>query len=270
MDFSMFELTDRVAIVTGAGSGLGRAIALQLARAGANVIVAGISINDRGVVADTSQSTVALDNTTKQIRALGRKALSIITDVRESAQVDNMVQKTMEKFGHIDILVNNAGTDFFKEFLKLSERSWDAMINANLKSTFLCTRAVAPIMVNQKKGNIINIASIVGIVGGVQRVPYGAAKAGIINFTKTLAVELGDQGIRVNCIAPGAILTEGMKSMRSEENLAKMARRVPLLRLGTPEDIALTALYFAADASDYVTGQTLLVDSGISQNLARV
>ena len=258
------NLKDNVAIVTGAGSGIGRAIALELACAGASVVVAGTN------VVDPSQADTELDAVVKQIQTIGSKALKIKADARESKDVSNIVQKTIEHFDRIDILVNNAGgsLEAFRDFTELSESSWDAHISQNLKTCFLCTKAVAPIMMEQKKGNIISMASITAIVGGTKRVPYAAAKAGIMNVTKTLAIEWAPYGIRVNCIVPGFIETAGAHKLRSVENLAQIAARIPLKRLGLPEDIANAARYLASDASDYITGQAIIVDGGWSNSLA--
>jgi len=255
MVLSSFSLTGRVAIVTGAGRGIGKAIALGLADAGADVVVAARTASD-------------IEATAGEIAAKGRKALAVPTDVRQSDQVDNLVDKAVAQFGTIDILVNNAGGYFVASTTELSEGGWDAIIRENLKSVFLCSKAAAKVMMGQKKGNIINVASVVGFRAYSSNAAYGAAKAGIINFTKTLAVDLAPYNIRVNAIAPGFIATPGsLQLLEVDKGLKAMVDRIPLGRLGQPEEVAQGIVYLASDASSYVTGQTLLVDGGAASGL---
>lgn len=255
MVLSSFSLTGRVAIVTGAGRGIGKAIALGLADAGADVVVAARTASD-------------IEATAGEITAKGRKALAVPTDVRQSDQVDNLVDKAVAQFGTIDILVNNAGGYFVASTTELSEGGWDAIIRENLKSVFLCSKAAAKVMMGQKKGNIINVASVVGFRAYSSNAAYGAAKAGIINFTKTLAVDLAPYNIRVNAIAPGFIATPGsLQLLEVDKGLKAMVDRIPLGRLGQPEEVAQGIVYLASDASSYVTGQTLLVDGGVASGL---
>lgn len=255
MVLSSFSLTGRVAIVTGAGRGIGKAIALGLADAGADVVVAARTASD-------------IEATAGEIAAKGRKALAVPTDVRQSDQVDNLVDKAVAQFGTIDILVNNAGGYFVASTTELSEGGWDAIIRENLKSVFLCSKAAAKVMMGQKKGNIINVASVVGFRAYSSNAAYGAAKAGIINFTKTLAVDLAPYNIRVNAIAPGFIATPGsLQLLEVDKGLKAMVDRIPLGRLGQPEEVAQGIVYLASDASSYVTGQTLLVDGGVASGL---
>jgi NAD(P)-dependent dehydrogenase (short-subunit alcohol dehydrogenase family) len=246
---SKFNLADRMAIVTGSGQGIGKGIAMALAEAGADL-----------VVADMNAETVEV--TASEISERGNRVLATVTDVRHSEQVADMVKKTMDEFGRIDILVNNAGGSFRAPFLEFSEKGWDAIVRATLKSVFLVTSAVAKIMADQKKGNIISIASVSGLRGEPGSAPYGAAKAGVINLTKTLAVELSPYSIRINCIAPGGVDTPGTAPWRTEEVLERTRRDVPLGRVGTIEEIASAALYLASDASSYMTGETILIDGG--------
>ena len=255
MVLSSFSLTGRVAIVTGAGRGIGKAIALGLADAGADVVVAARTASD-------------IEATAGEITAKGRKALAVPTDVRQSDQVDNLVDKAVAQFGTIDILVNNAGGYFVASTTELSEGGWDAIIRENLKSVFLCSKAAAKVMMGQKKGNITNVASVVGFRAYCSNAAYGAAKAGIINFTKTLAVDLAPYNIRVNAIAPGFIATPGsLQLLEVDKGLKAMVDRIPLGRLGQPEEVAQGIVYLASDAASYVTGQTLIVDGGVASGL---
>ena len=251
MDAGRFSLTDRVAIITGSGRGIGKGIALGFAEMGADI-----------VVAERDEETA--EATSNAIRDLGRSTQVVLSDVRESDQVDKVVKQTLDTFGHIDILVNNAGGMFRSEIAKISERGWDAIIRANLKSTFLCSKAVSAVMMDRKtKGSIINIASVNALAGTPGSAAYGAAKAGIINFTQSLAIELATYGIRVNAIAPGVIDTPGTQQWVTPEREAAINKTIPLSRRGKPEDVAGAAIYLASDYADYVTGETILVDGGI-------
>jgi NAD(P)-dependent dehydrogenase (short-subunit alcohol dehydrogenase family) len=262
MDSSLFSLEGKVAIVTGAGRGIGKSIALGLADAGADVVVC----------ARTAADIVA---TAAEIRAKGRKSLPLPTDVRFAEQVASLVEKSVAEFGRIDILVNNAGGSFIAATMDLSEGGWDAIVRENLKSVFLCSKAAARVMIAQKSGNIVNIASIAGTASYTLCSPYGAAKAGLINFTATLAVELAPHNIRVNAIAPGSIATGGfLQLLNAEPGEVKPEEKggllpsIPLGRYGQPEDIVGAAVFLASDASSYVTGQTLVVDGGLTIKLA--
>mgnify|MGYP001093813196 CR=1 FL=1 len=253
MSLSLFSLEGKVAIVTGAGRGIGKAIALGLADVGANVVVA-------------ARTASAIDVTASEVTAKGRKALAVPTDVRLSDQVTNLVEKAVAQFGRIDILVNNAGGSFATPTMELSEGGWDAIIRENLKSVFLCSKAVAKMMIKQKKGNIVSIASIAGLRAYPDNAAYGVAKAGIINLTKTLAIDLAPYNVRVNAIAPGYIATSGMMQLQKNkpERIEAMNRHIPLGRLGRAEEIVGGVIYLAFDASSYVTGETLLIDGGLT------
>lgn len=251
MNLSMFSLADKVAIVTGSGRGIGKAIALGFADAGANVVVC-------------ARTAADLETTVAEINARGRKALAVPTDMRESAQVANLVQKALDTFGTIDILVNNAGAAFGGPTLELSERAWESLLRENLKSVFLCIQAVGKVMATKKKGAIINISSTLGQSPAPNMVGYGAAKAAIISLTRSLAVEWAPHNIRVNAIAPGLIETPGTTAHYSQRPEAKkvLIAMVPLGRIGQPQDIVGAAIYFASDASSYVTGEVLAVSGG--------
>ncbi len=193
------------------------------------------------------------------------------TDVRLSEQVDNLVQRTTEKFGRIDILVNNAGGSFNARTLDISESGWDAIMRENLKSVFLMSKAVGKIMAEQQKGNIISMSSVAAFFSYQVNASYGAAKAGIIALTKTLAADLGPSKVRVNAIAPGYIETLGIAQVYRDfpDLRERRASKVPLRRLGGPEDVIGTAIFLASDASDYITGQTIIIDGGFSCFLER-
>ena len=250
---SAFDLTDKVAIVTGGGTGIGKGIALEFARAGAHVVVA-------------SRRMEIIKRAAEEIEALGRQSLAVQTDVIEKEQVDNLVKQTVDKFGRIDILVNNAGGSASWPFEKISPKGWDIILAVNLKGTFLCSQAVGKVMIRQKKGKIVNISSVAG-VGGAPTIPhYGAAKAGVISLTKTLAVLWGRYNINVNCIAPGLIKTEIVQGALnlSDEEMTERTKSFPIQRVGLPEDIAYGAIYLASSASEFMTGQTLVIDGGVT------
>jgi len=241
---SQFELKGKVAIVTGSGRGIGKGIAVELAKAGADVVVC-------------SRTQAEIETTADEIRSLGRKTLAVVVDVRQKDQVVGLMEKTRQELGHIDILVNNAGGSFRVPALEMSERAWDAIIGENLKPVFLCSQAAAKIMLQQKKGNIINISSISGLGPSPLLCAYGAAKAGINNLTQTLAVEWAPYGIRVNAIAPGPIETQGFRDTTPPETLAEITSRIPLSRLGQPEDVARVVIFLASEASGWITGFTI-------------
>ncbi len=250
MILSKFDLSDKIVIVTGAGRGIGKGLALGFAEAGANVVVAARTVAEIEAVA-------------AEIRAMGRKALAVPTDVRQSDQINNMVQKTLEEFGRIDVLINNAGGSFVVMAMDMSENAWDSIVRENLKPVFLCSKIVGKVMLDQKKGNIINISSGAGEGASPGLCAYGASKAGGINLTRTLALEWAPH-VRVNCIAPGAIETPGLRATSSAQ-LAGAVANIPLGRMGQPEDIATAAIYLASDAAEWVTGITIDVDGGPSR-----
>ena len=249
---SKFRLDEKVAIVTGGGKGIGKAVALHFANVGAHVVVAEL---DSGCCEATS----------KEIRAVGRKSLPVVVDVTKSDQLTHLVETTVKEFKRIDILVNNVGgSNPMTPAIKMSDEDWERFIRLNLTSTFLCNKAVSRVMVDQNKGNIVNIASAAGTRADPGLAPYAAAKAGVINFTQTLSVELAPYHIRVNCIIPATIETGLSATTRgSSTPQERVARQgIPLGRLGQPEDIALAAIYLASDASDYITGAAIEVKGG--------
>ena len=241
------DLSGKVAIVTGSARGIGREIALRLAEAGANIVISDIA--DAEPVAE-------------EIKKMGRQSLAVMTDVTSASDVAGLVEKATDKFGRIDILVNNAGIARDQLLMRMSDEDWEAVLNVNLKSVFLCTRAVLRHMVKQRWGRIISISSIVGIVGNPGQANYASAKAGIIGFTKTIAREVGSRGITVNAIAPGFIVSK-MTEQLSEEQKGEMLKRIPLGSLGTPRDVAEAVAFLASEEARYITAQVLGVDGGL-------
>jgi len=250
MSLPSFSLENKVAIVTGGGTGIGKAIALTFAEAGANVIVASRKLDN-------------LEKVTEEVKALGKRSLAVQTDITQKADVDNLVQRVVGEFDRIDILVNNAGVDI-GSMLELSEEDWDKTIDTNLKGCYFCCQAVGKRMIKQKGGNIINIASNIGIKAISLYSAYCASKAGVVMLTKVLALDLASYNIRVNAIAPGWVRTDMAKELMSDPKALKEAEaEIPLGRLAEPEDISRTALFLASEASSYITGHTVVVDGGV-------
>jgi 3-oxoacyl-[acyl-carrier protein] reductase len=244
------NLEGKAALVTGASRGIGREIALELARQGANVAV------------NFSGSEARANEVVDEIKALGREAFAVKCDVSNAEQVAEMVKGTIDSFGKLDILVNNAGITKDNLLMRMKEEEWDDVININLKGVFLCTKAVTRQMMKQRVGRIINIASIVGVSGNPGQANYVAAKAGVIGLTKTTAKELASRNITVNAIAPGFITTD-MTDKLPEDVKIEMLKQIPLGRLGEPKDIAKITAFLASGDSSYITGQTLHIDGGM-------
>lgn len=244
------ENVEKAALVTGASRGIGRAIALALAKKGYVV-----AVNYGG-------SQAAAEDVKAEIEAAGGRAIVIQGDVSKAEDVDKVFAEIKKEFGRLDVLVNNAGITRDSLMLRLKEENWDAVINTDLKSGFLTMKAAAPIMMKQKKGAIVNIASVVGIMGNIGQINYSAAKAGVIGMTKTAARELAARGVRVNAVAPGFIATS-MTDVIPEKIKEGMIHSIPLGRMGLAEDVANAVCFLASDEASYITGQVLKVDGGM-------
>ncbi|MEN2464607.1 3-oxoacyl-[acyl-carrier-protein] reductase [Ornithinibacillus sp. FSL M8-0202] len=243
-------LQGKTAIITGGSRGIGRAIALELAEKGANVVVnyAGNEAKAQAVV--------------EEVIALGANAIKFQADVADEEQVKDMIKLTLETFGSVDILVNNAGITKDNLLMRMKESEFDQVINTNLKGVFVCTKAVTRQMMKQRSGRIINVASIVGVSGNPGQANYVAAKAGVIGLTKTTAKELASRNILVNAVAPGFISTD-MTDALTEEQTEGMLSMIPLAKLGEPEDVAKVVRFLASDDANYITGQTIHIDGGM-------
>ena len=245
----MSLLADKVAVVTGAGRGIGRAVALAYARMGADV----------ACVSRTEENSAKV---AAEVEALGRKAWALAVDVSDTAAVDAAAKEILESAGRVDILVNNAGVTRDNLLMRMSEEEWDTVINTNLKGAFNFTRAFSRPFIRQRSGRIINIASVIGLIGAAGQSNYAASKAALIGFTKSVAKELAPRGITVNAIAPGFIETD-MTAVLDEKMRGEVLERVPLGRFGSPDDIAHAAVFLAMEPTGYVTGQVLTVDGGM-------
>ena len=243
-------LDGKCALVTGASRGIGRAVALKLASEGAKV-----ALNFAG-------NEAAANEVRQEIEAMGGQAILVKADVADEAAVQDMVQKTADAFGRIDILVNNAGITRDGLLARMKEEDWDAVLSTNIKGVFLTTKAVAKLMMKQRAGRIVNMASVVGVSGNAGQANYSAAKAGVIGFTKTIARELASRGVTANAVAPGFIATD-MTSVLSDKAKEAALTGIPLGRMGTPEDVAAAVLFLVSDQSSYITGQVLHVDGGM-------
>lgn len=246
------DLSNKVAIVTGSARGIGRAIALKLAEVGADIVV-----NDIAAAAD------ALESTANEIRALNRKALAVTADVSSAPDVARLIETAVSTMGRIDILVNNAGVTRDQLLMRMSDEDWDTVLNIDLKSAFLCTRAVLRHMMKQRWGRIVSIASVVGIMGNAGQANYAAAKAGVIGLTKSIAKEVGSRGITANAIAPGFIETR-MTEQLDEKQRQALVQRIPLGNIGTPRDVAEAVAFLASEEAKYITGQVLGIDGGMA------
>jgi NAD(P)-dependent dehydrogenase (short-subunit alcohol dehydrogenase family) len=247
------DLKGKVVIITGARRGMGRSHAIAFAKEGAKVVVCDISLED-------------CEKVVKEIKKLGGEAMAVKCDVSKKEEVEEMVRKTIEKWGRIDVLVNNAAIAQFKPFLELTEQDWDRTMNINLKGYFLCAQACAKEMIKQKSGVIINIASIamgqVGI-GFPNLVHYVASKGGVVGMTEALALELAPFNIRVNSVSPGVIDTPMVDPVRADkQTLEGILMKIPMRRMGKPEEVSNLVLFLASDASSYMTGSNVVIDGG--------
>jgi 3-oxoacyl-[acyl-carrier protein] reductase len=245
----MAQLANQIAVVTGAGRGIGRAIALKFAAEGADVVCVSRTAGNSEKVAG-------------EIRALGRKAWPVAVDVSDSAAVAAAAEQILADAGRVDVLVNNAGVTRDGLLMRMSEADWDTVLNTNLKGAFLFTKAFTRAFVKQRSGRIINISSVIGLIGNAGQANYAASKAGLIGFTQSVARELASRGVTCNAIAPGFIETD-MTAVLAEEMKAELLKKIPLATLGQAEDIAAAALYLASPGARYVTGQVLTVDGGM-------
>jgi len=245
----MGELTDRVAIVTGSGQGIGHAVALELARRGAIVVT-----NDL--------SGCCADDTLEEVRALGSDGLAITADVSDAAQVESLVDAVLEKFGRVDILVNNAGTTRDNLMVRMPEEDWDLILRVNLKSAWLCSKAVLRPMMRKRYGRIINMSSVSGIAGQAGQTNYSASKAGLIGMTKALAREVASRNITVNAVAPGFIQTKLTEKL-PQDILDTLVANIPMGRWGTVEDVSYAVAFLASERAGYITGHVLSVDGGL-------
>ena len=245
----MSLLADKVAVVTGAGRGIGRAIALAYARMGADV----------ACVSRTEENSAKV---AAEVEALGRRAWPLAVDVSDTAGVDAAAKGILELAGRVDILVNNAGVTRDNLLMRMSEEEWDTVLNTNLKGAFNFTRALTRPFIKQRSGRIINIASVIGLIGNAGQSNYAASKAALIGFTKSVARELAPRGITVNAIAPGFIETD-MTAVLDDKVREEVIGRVPLGRFGSSDDIAHAAVFLAMEPTGYVTGQVLTVDGGM-------
>jgi 3-oxoacyl-[acyl-carrier protein] reductase len=240
---------DKVVLVTGSAQGIGREIALAFAREGADTVISDVNLEKA-------------TQTSREVEALGRNSFAVELDVRDFNKVEETLNKILDKFAKVDILVNNAGITKDNLILRMSDADWDAVIDVNLKGAFNCIKAVSRVMMKQRAGKIINIASIIGIIGNAGQANYAASKAGIIALTKTTAKEFASRNINVNAIAPGFIRTE-MTDRLPQDVKEKMLGMIPLNKLGSPQDVANACMFLASEEASYITGQSIVVDGGM-------
>ncbi len=244
------KLKGQTAIITGSGRGLGKAIAMKLAAMGANIILNDITASD------------SVDDTCREMTGMGYKVAVAKGDVRSEEDSENMVKAALEVFGSLDILVNNAGITRDNLMIRMSEKDWDDVLDINLKGAFICTRAAVKVMMKKRKGKIINIASVAGVMGNPGQANYSASKAGLIGLTKTTAKEMASRNITCNAVAPGVIQSK-MTDILPEKVKENYLNNIPLGRFGTPEDVADVIGFLASGDSDYVTGQVINIDGGL-------
>ena len=245
----MFDLSGKVALVTGASRGIGCSIAKILAENGAHVVCVSRKVSDVQSVAD-------------EITTAGGAATAVACDISDSDNVSKLIKETVATHDHLDILVNNAGVTRDNLLMRMSEDDWNTVLNINLKAAFIAIKAAARTMMKQRNGRIINISSVVGLMGNAGQVNYAASKAGLIGLTKSTARELASRGITANCIAPGYVATDMTKEL-GDEVQQSLNEKIPLGRIGQVEDIAYAVAFLASDEAEYITGQTLAVDGGM-------
>jgi 3-oxoacyl-[acyl-carrier protein] reductase len=243
-------LANQVAVVTGAGRGIGRSISVKFAQAGADVVC-------------VSRTAENAEKVAEEIRALGRKAWAVAVDVADTNAVAAAGEKILQDAGRVDILVNNAGVTRDQLLMRLTEADWDTVLDTNLKGAYSFTKALTRAFLKQRSGRIINISSVIGLVGNAGQCNYAASKAGLIGFTKALAKEFASRGITVNALAPGFIETD-MTAVLTPELKADLLKRIPLAALGQPDDVAEAALFLAGAGARYITGQVLAIDGGMA------
>lgn len=244
------KLTGKTAIVTGGARGIGRAVALTLAAAGANIVI------------NYTRSSKEADEVINEAKKLGVSALALKADVSKDKEIENLVKQVLNDFGSIDILVNNAGITRDNLLIRMSEKDFMDVIDINLKGAFICTKHVSKVMIKQRSGKIINIASVVGVMGNAGQSNYSASKAGLIGFTKSIAKEIAKRGINVNAVAPGYINTD-MTASLPDKVKEEFIDAIPLSRAGMPQDIANAVLFLSSEYSDYITGQVIHIDGGM-------
>ncbi|AGB41363.1 3-oxoacyl-(acyl-carrier-protein) reductase [Halobacteroides halobius DSM 5150] len=247
------RVKDKVALITGSSRGIGKQVALKLAREGAKIVVN----YPLEAEAENAQQVVA------EIEKLGAKATAIKADVTNLKEVKSMVKQTKKEYGSLDILVNNAGITKDTLLMRMKEKDWDAVLDVNLKGAFNATKAVSRLMMKQRSGRIINVSSVVGLMGNAGQANYSASKAGLIGLTKSTARELAKRGITVNAVAPGFIET-AMTDELSDKVVKKMTDEIPMQEFGQPEDIADTILFLASDEARYITGEVIRIDGGMA------
>jgi 3-oxoacyl-[acyl-carrier protein] reductase len=243
------QLKDKNAIVTGSAQGIGKSIALALAKAGANIVVSDVNIEEA-------------EKTVKEIEAMGRKAIAVKCNVADANEVTELVKKAQETFPALDILVNNAGVTRDNLMMRMEEKDWDLVLDVNLKGAFLLTKAVTRIMMKQRYGRIVNMSSVIGVMGNAGQSNYAASKGGLIAFTKSTAKEFASRNITCNAIAPGFIET-AMTAKLSDEVKENYKKGIPLGRMGSVDDVANAVLFLVSEQSTYITGQVLQVDGGL-------
>jgi 3-oxoacyl-[acyl-carrier protein] reductase len=242
-------LEEKCAVITGAARGIGRAIALKFAHEGCDVVISDVNLEGATAVAE-------------EIKGLGRRSLAVQSDVSKPEDAEELVKQTLEAFGHLDILINNAGITRDSLLMRMSESQWDSVITVNLKGTFNCIQAVTRPMMKQRTGRIINMASVVGVMGNAGQANYAASKAGVIGLTKSVAKEFAPRNITVNAVAPGYIETEMTKNL-PQAALEQFLNLIPMNRAGDPEDVANVCLFLAGPLASYITGQVIQVDGGM-------